>query len=649
MRNTVRAWLLNCLHFMFLLPNAPSLHAETLLDTMDQKPTNVRPQDVIDWVPFEALEKEDGRIELTLRMSVKGDWKVYTHNLKFASPPGYEIVQTTPPPTTRILDPISGQEVDVFSGGEFQLLLSGAPSWTGQQFPLDVTYVGCTNVICLFPYTHHLEAPFRKWLAVENSPNQLKDAATQQKDDPAEAQASSASSVPSQETPPAAPQTAPSLGSDAPLLRNPSPGDTPLSSSDFETQLAQKLRGGGLSFAVLLALVFAGGLLSNLTPCVYPMIPITLRLLSKQGESPYKSASYYAAGIVLTYSTLGLVAALSGGLFGSLLASKTFNLVFAGLMFTLGVSMLGFGDLSKLQMLGSRLGSGTPSHWNTFLMGAGAGLVAAPCTGPILAALLAYIAGKGDDVVSGVSLLFVYSLGFSLPYIALGGAAAHISKVKVSPRIQIATKLIFSSVMFALGLYYLRVPLYSFFMTLRPYWSSVAIFAGCAGILLTALWLGLPSLSANKLSTLIPTVILGGGIFALSQWATSNVSSKDEVKLYWYHDEAAALRASTLENKPVLIDMWAEWCEACKKLDATTFKHPDVMARLAKDFVLLKFDLTELDAQSEATQKKYEIQSLPTLILLPPKGEISGKKPITGYVDGPGLLQEIENFLSSTN
>src|SRR5690606_35442186 len=134
-------------------------------------------------------------------------------------------------------------------------------------------------------------------------------------------------------------------------------------------------------FGLLLGIVLLGGLLSNLTPCVYPMIPITLRLLGRQGSSPYLSASFYALGIVISYSTLGLIASLSGGMFGAMMATKTFNIIFAVLMFVLGITMLGFGDFSKIQMLGNRLGSGAPSLRNTFLMGTGAGLVAAPCTG----------------------------------------------------------------------------------------------------------------------------------------------------------------------------------------------------------------------------------------------------------------------------
>jgi cytochrome c biogenesis protein CcdA len=127
-------------------------------------------------------------------------------------------------------------------------------------------------------------------------------------------------------------------------------------------------------------------------------------------------------------------------MFGAMMASKTFNIIFAIVMITLGITMLGFGNFSKLQMIGGRLGAGKPSLRNTFFMGAGAGLVASPCTGPILAALLAYTA-KNHTVAESSALLLVYSIGFALPYILLGGAAARASQVKVPPQIQIAVKL----------------------------------------------------------------------------------------------------------------------------------------------------------------------------------------------------------------
>jgi thiol:disulfide interchange protein DsbD len=94
--------------------------------------------------------------------------------------------------------------------------------------------------------------------------------------------------------------------------------------------------------------------------------------------------------------------------------------------------------------------------------------------------------------------------------------------------------------------------------------------------------------------------------------------------------------------------MWAEWCEACKKLDITTFKDPEVMLTLSQDFILLKLDLTELDPQSELIQKKYEIQSLPTLVLLPPSGDLAQKELITGYVEAGTLLNELRRFRLTT-
>ena len=640
MPRLIRAWMLTVLSVMSVLWGGIPTKAETFSEVMTEKPADVRPQDVIDWAPFEAVEQSSGLVDITFRMNVRGDWKVYTHNLKFAGPHGFTVKKITGPETQRILDPISGEDVDVYSGGEFQITLEGAPPWQSGRFPLDITYVGCTNVICLFPYTHHLEAPFRKEASIASSATNIESVPA-----PTEARATTSPSpevTGTAQSPGLAVDTAPkSAPTSVPTISE----DVPQNAPDLESELARKLKGGGLSFGLLLALVFAGGLLSNLTPCVYPMIPITLRLLARQGHSPYKNASFYAAGIVLTYSSLGLVAALSGGLFGSLLASKPFNLAFAAMMFSLGMSMLGFGDLSKLQMLGSRLGSGAPSSRNTFLMGAGAGLVAAPCTGPILAALLAYIAGKGESILASVSLLFVYSLGFALPYVVLGGAAAHISKVRVSPALQISTKLIFASVMFGLSLYYLRIPLYTSFSELRPYWRGIALSAVSTGLALSLLWLTVPKLAGNKLSSLAPTLILGLGLFASSQWATSSSHSSNDIALHWHKSETEAFAEAARTNKPILIDMWAEWCEACKKLDATTFKSPQIMATLASDFVLLKFDLTELDPKSEETQKKYEVQSLPTLIILPPNADLTLKKPILGYVDGAGLMQEIKLFM----
>lgn len=566
------------------------------------KASDIRPQDVVQWAAFEAVEDEAGKVQVATRMTITGGWKVYASNLSFEGPPGFTIESITPPPAQKFMDPISATEVDVYSGGEFMITLTGAPRWTAATFPLSARFVGCTNEICLFPYTQPMDVPF-----VAFAPESAA-AATPATVDTAKVQAADV---------------------------------------DLETSLAQKVKSGALSFPMMLLFVFLGGLLSNLTPCVYPMIPITLRLLARQGASPYLSAACYAGGIVVTYSILGMVAVLSGGLFGSLLASKGFNLTFAVIMGLLGATMLGFGDLSKLQAIGNRLGTGKPSPKNAFLMGTGAGLVAAPCTGPILASLLAYTVAKNAGIGESMALLGTYSFGFGLPYVALGGAAAKISQVKVPPHVQIGVKLLFASIMFGLSLYYLRIPFYGVLDSLKAHWKIASTIGTTVGLLLSAVWVIVPSLQNNKISMILPTAVLGIGIFATSQWVTSTPSLAGQATHVTYKTEAEGFAVAKAEGKPILIDMWAEWCEACKKMDATTFVDPKVQAVLASDWVSIKLDLTEDDPTNQEIQERYALQGLPTLVLLPPNADLGAKKMLTSYVTADQLLSEFEQFQKS--
>lgn len=570
------------------------------------KAGDIKPQDVVSWTPLEAVENATSEIEIVVRLSVKQDWKVYQSNLSFAGPTGMTLAKMTPPPSHKFLDPISGNEVDVYAGGEFRLTFTGVPRWTGATFPVSARYVGCTNIICLFPYTETINVPFVAFNT--------------------DAKQGALESVPV----------------DADII-----SEVPADSSDvgLESRLAARLAAGQIPFTVLLGVVFLGGLLSNLTPCVYPMIPITLRLLGRQGSSPYTSASFYAIGIVVSYSTLGLVASLSGGMFGALMATKSFNIIFAVLMFILGVTMLGFGDFSKIQMLGNKLGTGAPSLRNTFFMGTGAGLVAAPCTGPILAALLAYTTKNNIGLAPSTALLFTYSLGFGLPYVFMGGAAAKVSKIKVPPQIQIAVKFLFAVVMFALSFYYLRIPFYGTLETLRGHWSQVGLYSGVAGVALTVIWLAAANLRNSKAFALIPSLLLGIFVFAMSQSFTSkSQTAAASSSLTWLRTEESGFIEAKNAGKPILIDMWAEWCEACKKMDTSTFIDPAVVNELSENWIVVKLDLTESNDANDAVQEKYGLQGLPTLVLVPPSGDITQRQNIAGYVSASGLLNQLRTF-----
>jgi thiol:disulfide interchange protein DsbD len=139
---------------------------------------------------------------------------------------------------------------------------------------------------------------------------------------------------------------------------------------------------------------------------------------------------------------------------------------------------------------------------------------------------------------------------------------------------------------------------------------------------------------------------LGFGLFALSQWATSKSDQANAApELDWYHDEASAYAAATRTGKPIFVDMWAEWCEACKKMDVTTLADPKVVAALRERWILLKLDFTETSAASDDLQQKYSVQSLPTFVLLPKTADLSQKYAITGYVNETTLMGELLKFI----
>lgn len=578
--------------------------------SQDQVPTDIQPDDVIIWDSRSAVSYVDGYISVPLFLLTKQEFSIYKSHLTIYPPSGTEILEVKYPPTNKLLDPISKEIVDVFSGGDFEVILKKLPEVEtpsdGSELTVGIQFLGCTSRICLFPYTKNL-----KIKTIHSDTTFLKAALED-----------FSSSEDKLEVPP----------SDAPDIS---------SADDLQQYLADKLAGGKLPIYLLLVFTFVGGLLTNLTPCVYPMIPITLKVLSRQSSNPYFASSMYGLGILLTYTGLGIFAVLTGSLFGAIMASKGFNLALGLLMVVMAFSMLGFGSFAKLQQLGNRIGTGKASAKNAFLMGTGAGLVASPCTGPVLASLLAYSAVKGN-YAEAVALLAVYSFGFAIPYIVLGGAASKITQIKLSPRWQVAVKILFAAVIMALGFFYLRIPLYSLTKELAPYWGDVARSFTTLGLIMFFVVLIGSEIQKVRFFLVGPMLFIGLGVFAVTQSLSTNV----DVDVKWTYNETAALETAKSENRPVLIDAWAEWCVACKKMDVTTFKDPGVVGFLEEHkFVTLKLDLTETTDETEALQMKYSIQGLPTLILMPAGGDLSKKKVIAGYQSEIQLLEHLKKIM----
>ena len=573
--------------FIFIF--SPSL----LLAQLTQKynPHNIKAPDVIHWRLSAATEAPDGKIKVIATLQTERDFTLYKEKTTVTNDQGYQLENITDPGTQQILDPVTKKMTHVYSEGNFIFVFAKKNNSipTPKDFNVAIRYIACTTKICLFPYTENLSIQL-----VENS---------------------SGDGI----------ATTDSGTEDA--------------HEDFESRLANRLKNAD-SFWIILLLVFAGGVLTNLTPCVFPMIPITMRILSKQHKSAYKSSMAYAGGILVTYSLLGIAAASTGGFFGAMFANKWFNLFFAIMMFLFGLTMLGFGNFSALQSLGDKFGSGKNSLKNAFMMGAGAGLVAAPCTGPILALLLAITAQSGE-FARGSFLMFIYSFGFALPYVFLGKASASVSQIKAPPQVQLGVKMLFTGVMFALGFYYLRIPLYSFLESMNELWKPLFLGTLPLGAIALLITLKNPKFHTNKYAQIIPPLLLALGLFGLIR---SHYHESKRTSLIWYKTETEAFAAASSENKPILIDNWAEWCEACKKMDVTTFTEPEVIEELQKNWVILKLDLTESNDANDAIMAKYSLAGLPTMVLLPASADIKQKELIAGYVNGAALLNRLDKF-----
>ncbi|WP_456385724.1 cytochrome c biogenesis protein CcdA [Desulfolithobacter sp.] len=221
----------------------------------------------------------------------------------------------------------------------------------------------------------------------------------------------------------------------------------------FLNQIDSYLQG-----SMLLAFVaaYGGGLLASLTPCVYPMIPITAGVIGNANVGGSRGRGFllsmaYVAGMACTYAALGLFAAATGRFFGTINTSPwTFFLV-GNIILFLGLGML---DVFQLPTFAPRVTTKMKGAPGVFAVGMASGLVAGPCTAPVLGALLAYVATTGNMVL-GASLLFVFSFGMGAILLVVGTFSGVLASIPRSGTWMVTIKKVMGFVMIGLAEYFL--------------------------------------------------------------------------------------------------------------------------------------------------------------------------------------------------
>ncbi len=382
-------------------------------------------------------------------------------------------------------------------------------------------------------------------------------------------------------------------------------------------------RGWALGFLVVLL----GGLALNLTPCVYPLIGVTIAYFGNQGGPPRRVvmlALAFVLGIAITFSSLGVAVALSGGLFGSALQNPWMLGALAALLIALAASSFGLFTFQMPQWLVRRAGIARPGYAGALLMGLGMGVVAAPCIGPIIVGLLLMVE-RSDSAAFGFALFFTLSMGLGLPYVGLALAAGSIRRLPRSGEWLNWVEQLFGFVLIGIAIYFLDPVVPNHLMT-----RILPFYAAAAGI-----YLGFITRAGR---TWRPFLVFrsAAGVFAAAALIYLAIPRESPKALQFDPFEIARFDAARTERRPVLIDFMADWCIPCREMEATTYVDPAVV-READRFVRLRADLTRQDESNQRIIERFEINGVPTTMVVDSEGKI--RKREVGYV-GPGKLRE---------
>jgi len=361
--------------------------------------------------------------------------------------------------------------------------------------------------------------------------------------------------------------------------------------------------------------VFFGGLALNLTPCVYPLIPITVSYFGGRGTDKAGLLAVhsllYLFGLSITNSTLGVVAALTGGLLGSVLQHPAVLIAVGVILLGLALSFFGLWELRLPGFLTQAASRSYGGYGGSLFMGFTLGVVAAPCIGPFLLGLLAYVASRGNPYL-GFILFFTLSLGLGIPLATLAFFSGKLDRLPRSGEWMIWVRKLLGWVLVAMAAYFIK-PLF------HGHSAGIIVFALvvlAAGVHLCFIDRTMGTFRAFGL------VKKGFGIAALALAAymvISLIMVGPGVAWQDYSDER--VEQAVKVRKAVIIDFYADWCAPCRELEQITFHHPEILKLAENDFVMIKVDLTRKgNPINENLLREYDVRGVPTVVFLDRQG-----------------------------
>lgn len=422
------------------------------------------------------------------------------------------------------------------------------------------------------------------------------------------------------------------------------------------------------NFFLIVLTFFGFGLLLAFTPCVFPMIPILSSIIVGQGEAvttrqAFKLSLVYVLAMALTYTVVGIIAGLFGANLQVVFQNPWILASFSFVFILLSLSMFGFYELqlpasfqSKLAKMSNSQEGGTTA--GVAIMGFLSALIVGPCVAAPLMGALIYIGQTGDAVLGGVAL-FALSMGMGAPLLVIGASAG-----KLMPKAgewMESVKAVFGVMLLAVAIWMLERVIPSAFAMLL--WALLLIVSGVfMGALLQLeaaasgwrkLWKGvglvcviygglqLVGVASNSADPLQPLrgLSFGGTALPVGQ---SEIKFK---KIKTVDDLAKEIATATAQNKPVILDFYADWCVSCKEMERYTFSDPAVIREMSKA-VLLKADVTDNDDMDKALLKKFQLIGPPSMIFWDRKGnELRGLRQV-GFMAAEEFAEHVKKAVN---